>query len=268
MYQEVFHKIYMIPDFVRGHFIQWTLDPFFKGEGPYEFTLQISQVLSFSDIAKEIPAGDSFYVIDDSGLKQSWSTNYYYRIKLKTADGRVYFSNSLVFGGTGAPARKYAMASEIIRKEFLLCRFAGREAWLLKRKTYGTVSTQTVDPISGVPIADERDIDYGVGLEGGFFDPMPCAFTVDRSSIDKQLDPNGNGVKETVDMIVRLPGYPMVDNRDIICTNVDGYRYNVLSRDVVYFPGTDIPVSQKVTLRLIPSTDTVYNLKVPLNINE
>ncbi len=258
----------MIPNFIRGHFIQWSLDPFFKGAAPYSFALQISQTLDFSHVIHEIPVGDSFYAVDNSKIKQSWTMNYYYRVQLRTGDGAVYYSNSIAFGGTGAPARKYGMASEIIRKEFLLCRFAGREAWLLKRKTYGEVATHNVDPISGVPIADESFQDYGVGLKGGYFDPIPCVFTVDRSSIDKQLDPNGLGVKETVDMIVRLPGYPLLDNKDIVCTNVDGYRYNVLSRDIVYFPGTDIPVSQKATLRLIPPTDTVYAIDLPVNIHE
>jgi hypothetical protein len=268
MYQQVFTKIIMIPDFVRGHFVQWVLDPFFKGTTPYSFTLQVSQVLDFSEIAVEIPVGDSYFAVDNSNYKQSWSVNYYYRVKLETASGEIYYSNATVFGSTSTSRRKYAMASDIIRKEFLLCRFAGRQAWLLKRKTYGSVATQTVDPISGVPIADEREADYGVGVEGGYFSPIPCAFTVDRASADKQLDPSGLGVKETVDMVVRLPGYPLLEVRDVVSTNMDGYRYSVLSKDIVYFPGSDIPVSQKATLRLIPPTDTIYSLEVPIDAND
>jgi len=270
-YNQTFSKILMIPDFVRGHFIQWALDPFFRGEPPYNFTLQISQTLDFSEIALEFPVGDSFFAIDNSGYKQSWSMNYNYRVLLETGNGQKYHSPTVFFGHVDASQRKYAMASEIIRKELLLCRFAGHQAWLLKRKTYGSVSSQTsvyLDPVSGVSIADERNADYGVGLDGGYFLPIACAYTIDRSGVDKQMDPAGLGVKETTDVLARMPGYPSVDCRDIICTNLDGWRYNVMAKDAVYFPGTGIPISQKLTLRLIPQTDTIYNIEIPENLNE
>jgi hypothetical protein len=267
-YPQVFSKIFMIPDFVRGHFIQWELDTFFNGAQPYNFTLQVSQTIDFSEIAYEIPVGDTFFAIDNSNYKQSWSLNYNYRILLVTGDNTKYYSNPVVFGHTNTEQRKYAMASEIIRKEFLLCRFAGHEAWLLKRKSYGATAKQTVDPVSGVPIADDRNSDLGVGIEGGYFSPVPCAYTIDTAQSDKQLDPQGLGVKETADVIARLPGYPTLDVRDILCTNIDGYRYDVLTKNIVYFPGTGIPVSQKVSLRLIPTSDTIYNIPVPVDLYE
>lgn len=270
-YDQVFKKIFMIPDFVRGHFIQWELDTFFNGVRPYNFILQVSQTLDFSELAYEIEVGDTFFAIDNSNYKQAWSMNYNYRVVLVTGDGSKYWSQPIIFGHSDASYRKYAMASEIIRKELLLCRYAGRQAWLLKRKSYGTVSPTTsvyLDPVSGVSIADERNVDYGVGLDGGYFSPVACVYTIDRAASDKQLDPSGLGVKETLDLLVRVPGYPSIDTRDIICTNLDGWRYNVIARDTVFFPGTGIPISQKVSLRLIPQTDTVYNIEVPANLNE
>jgi len=267
-YAQVFSKIFMIPDFVRGHFVQWELDQFFNGVAPFKFTLQVSQTIDFSEIAYEIPVGDTFFAIDKSGNKQSWSLNYNYRILLVTGDGQKYYSSPVMFGHTGTQQRKYAMASEIIRKEFLLCRFAGRESWLLKRKSYGKASSCTVDPISGVPIADDRSADLGVGIEGGYFSPVPCAYVVDSAQTDKQLDPAGMGVKETADVIARLPGYPTLDVHDVLCTNIDGYRYNVLTKSIVYFPSTGIPISQKVSLRLIPPSDTIYSIQVPVDLYE
>jgi hypothetical protein len=263
----VFSKIFMIPDFVRGHFVQWELDQFFNGVTPFKFTLQVSQTIDFSEIAFEIPVGDNFFAVDDSGYKQSWSINYNYRVLLVTGDGRKYYSNPIMFGYTATQQRKYAMASEIIRKEFLLCRFAGSASWLLKRKSYGRASTKTLDPISGVPIADDSESDLGVGIEGGYFSAVPCAYVIDSAQTDKQLDPNGLGVKETADIVARVPGYPLLDVRDVLCTNVDNYRYHVLTKSIVYFPGTPIPISQKVSLRLIPSTDTIYNIEVPVLLN-
>ena len=69
-YPQVFSKIFMLPDFVRGHYVQWELDTFFNGVQPYNFTLQISQTLDFSEIGYEIHVGDNFYAIDNTGNKQ------------------------------------------------------------------------------------------------------------------------------------------------------------------------------------------------------
>jgi hypothetical protein len=82
------------------------------------------------------------------------------------------------------------------------------------------------------------------------------------------MDPQGLGIKETRDSIIRLPGYPFLSVGDIICSNIDGTRYNVMLRSSTYFPGTGIPVSQKATIRVIPQSDTVYNLQVPVNLDE
>jgi len=256
----------MTPDFIRGHRIHWTLDPFFKGVAPYNFIVQISQTSNFSEIAKEYSVGDNFFAIDDSNYKQGWSANYNYRILLHTGDGQQYISPSLNFEYNQSSQRKFAMASELIRKEFLLCRYAGRQAWLLKRKSYGQVSRPTVDPVSGVSIADEKCFDLGVGLTGGYFKPVPIAYVVDRASTDKQLDPAGMGVKELDDFTARLPGYPLIDERDVVCGNLEGRRYNVLAKEHIYFPGTSIVIYQTAVLRLIPPTDTIYSLEIPKDL--
>lgn len=265
-YTQAFKRVLMIPDFARGHHIYWTLDPFFKGVQPYNFTVQISQASDFSEVAKEFSVGDSFFAIDDSNYKQGWSSNYNYRVLLDTGDRQRYFSPTLNFEYNQSSQRKFAMASELIRKEFLLCRYGGRQAWLLKRKSYGEISRVTVDPVSGVPVADESCFDLGVGLVDGYFKPVPLAYVVDRASTDKQLDPTGLGVKELDDMAVRLPGYPLIDERDIICANLEGRRYNVLSKEHIYFPGTSIVIHQTAVLRLIPPTDTVYSIELPKDL--
>lgn len=267
--QRVFKKIAVYPDWVNGHFIEWRLDPFFKGERPYNFSLDIAETSDFTSlIASKKNLGDVFFVVDDFKIKQSWSPNYYYRINLITGNGKKYYSDVISFGYEKADARKYAMALEINRKEILMCRFAGTEAWLLRRKTYGTVSKKTacsLDPVSGVPIADTAHEDYGVGIDDGYFPPVPCAFYSETSTQDKQLDQNGIGVKETYTNMIRLPGYPSIEVRDIICDAKDGTRYSIQSRNLKTFPGTNIPVMQKANINLIPSTDTVYSIPLPIS---
>jgi hypothetical protein len=265
--RQVFKKIDIIPDWVNGHFIQWQLDPFFRGVRPYNFSLEISETPDFSSLAavKE-NLGEVFFAVDDTRLKQSWAPNYNYRIVLYTGDGKKYRSEPVLFGSTRHEQRRFAMAAEIIRKEILLNRFSGTEAWLLRRKTYGTKNAKTLknlDPVSGVPLTDTRNEDYGVGVDDGYFSPVPCVFYIEQSTQDKQLDDHGVGVKETYSQVVRIPGYPIVEVLDIICEATDGYRYSVQSRQSKNFPGTNIVVTQKANLNLIPISDTVYSIPIP-----
>jgi hypothetical protein len=268
--RKVFKRIDIVPDWVRGHFIQWQLDPFFRGVRPFNFSLEISETPNFSELAavKE-NLGDVFFAVDDTRIKQSWALNYSYRVVLTTGDGRRYNSFPVLFGSTRNDQRKYAMAAEILRKEILLARYAGTQAWLLRRKSYSTQSKVTkanIDPVSGVPIADTKQEDYGVGLDGGYFDPVPYVYTIDAGTQDKQLDPNGIGVKENYALNIRSPGYPIIEVRDIICEAQDGYRYSVQARNAKQFPGTNLTLIQKATLNLIPSTDTIYSIPIPIPV--
>ena len=267
--RKVFRRVTIIPDWINGHFIQWELDPFFKGERPYNFTLEISEAADFSEIAATKPnLGEVFFAVDDTRIKQSWAPNYAYRVTLTTSDGRSYRSIPILFGTTKYEYRKYAMAAEIIRKEILLCRYSGTEGWLLRRKAYSAnrkaATSNNVDPVSGVPIADTKNEDYGVGVDDGYYPPVPCVFYTESSQQDKQLDNHGMGVKETYTTVARLPGYPIIEVRDIICETKDGSRYSVQAKGVKQFPSTNIPVTQKASLNLIPSTDSVYSIPIPI----
>lgn len=267
--RKVFKQVEVIPDWNSGHFVQWQLDPFFRGARPYNFSLEISETADFSElIAVKENLGDVFFAIDDTRAKQSWAPSYMYRVVLQTGDGKKYSSIPVLFGTSRHQQRRYAMASEIIRKEILLCRYAGTEAWLLRRKSYGvpalTETVMNVDPVSGVPIADTAHQDYGVGVDEGYFDPVPCAFYIEQSIQDKQLDQLGMGVKETYTTIARLPGYPIVEVRDVICEAQDGFRYSVQARQSKQFPGTNITLTQKLNLNLIPPTDTIYSIPIPI----
>jgi hypothetical protein len=268
--RKVFKRVDIVPDWVRGHFVQWQLDPFFKGVRPYNFSLEISKTHNFSEIMHvKANLGEVFFAVDDSNLKQSWAPNYSYRVVLNTGDGTRYSSIPVLFGSTRHEQRKYAMAAEIIRKEILLCRYNGTEAWLLRRKSYGTLGLKTLanlDPVSGVPISDTKGEDYGVGIDDGYFAPVPCVFYTEASLQDKQLDPKGIGVKETYTSEIRLPGYPIIEVRDIICEARDGYRYSIQARGAKQFPGTNITLTQKATLNLVPSSDTIYSIPIPVPV--
>ena len=260
-----FKKIQIIPDWVNGHYIQWEIDPFFKGERPFNFSLEIAETLDFSEIIGEKKnLGDTFFVIDDTKLRQSWDALYAYRIILETADRKTFKSLPITTGVEITDYRKYAMAAEVIRKELLMCRTAGTKALLLKRKSYPSskskLTYENIDPVSGVAISDNKEEDYGIGIDGGYFNAVGCAFYNEATEQDKQLDPTGMGVKETYTTVARFPGYPIISVRDIVCTLEDGHRHSVQAVNNKQFPGTNIVIIQKATLKLIPPTDSVYSI--------
>jgi hypothetical protein len=159
------------------------------------------------------------------------------------------------------------MAAEVIRKEFLRARFAGVAGWLLRRKSYGGKSKQTlrnIDPVTGGAITDTKQADYGVGLDGGYFSPVPCMYTSDNGAQTKRLDPGGAGVMELFSVVARFPGYPLLDVRDVVCDARDGTRYSVEAVNTTLFPGSYITIFQIATLNLIPNTDTVYAIPIPI----
>jgi hypothetical protein len=266
--RKAFGNIHIIPDWVNGHFIQWELDPFFRATRPYNFELESAETSDFSDVVfSKKNLGDVFFTVDDSKTKQSWALNHFYRVILNTGDGGRFSSSPILFGASRHEQRKYAMAADIVRKEILMCRYAGTEGWLLRRKSYGTVGRNTsanIDPVSGVPIADTKEQDYGVGIDAGYYAPVPCVFFIEAGSQDKQLDVNGIGVKENYTSNIRAPGYPIFEVRDVICEAKDGYRYSIGSRNAKQFPGTNIIIMQKASINLIPPSDTIYSIPTPL----
>jgi len=266
----VFKHISVIPDWERGHVVQWQLDPFFKAVRPYNFSLEIAENDAFNElIATKKNLGEVFFAVDDTRAKQSWEPNYAYRVCLTAADGKRYNSYPVLFGTSRQERQRYAMAAEVIRKEILLCRYGGASAWLLRRKSYGgtiggnRVAHKNIDPVSGVPIADTKLEDYGVGVDEGYFPPVPCTFIVESTDQDKQLDPSGIGVKEKYSANIRMPGYPITEVRDIICDAQEGVRYSVSAKNTKQFPGTSIIILQKLSMNVIPISDTIYSIPIP-----
>jgi len=268
MAHRVFERINVMPNFIHGHFIQWQLNPLFNAEGPYNFDLEIAEDPEFSTIlGAKRDLGDTVFVFDDLNLVQRLSPSFFYRVLLHTADGKTFASPSISLGYTTPEQRKYAMATKIITREVLQHRSAGGEGWVLKRKPHGParqVAVAEVDPVSGVPLTDTKFDDFGVGTPGGYFPPVPCVYSKLSNSQDKQPDPSGQGVVEVYTSEIRMPGYPLVDVRDILCDAKNGKRYNINKIEQSDFPGTEITLVQLLRVSLIPPTDTVYAIPLPI----
>lgn len=258
----VFSRFNIHLNFITGHQLEWDINPAFKDTEPYNFTVEVSATLDFSELIFSKAVGDVFCTVDDTGIKQNWSEDYMYRIRLDTGSGNTYYSEILNFDSAPTTKRKYAQASEIMRRTSVWAKFAGFQGWFLKRKTFGQISTATVDPITGTPLTDNVG-EYGTGIVGGYYNPIAMSFVVESSAEDRSLSSDGNGVKETYDLVIRTLGFPTINTQDIIVKAQNNTRFNVESIAYTYFPGTQIKVMQKLSLRLIPSTATCYQISIP-----
>lgn len=260
--QRVFNAVYIRVNFATGHELQWSLNPGFNDILPYSFTVEASTTFDFSEIVWTINVGDNFFAIDNSNIKQNWSKDLLYRVKLTTGSGSNYYSETISFDSAPTTKRKYRMASEIMRKNTVWFKFAGFQGYLLKRKTYGQIDVPNVDPITGIPLNDNIG-GFGTGIVGGYYNPIPVAFIVESNARARAQSPDGEGVKELYDLVVRTQGFPYIDTRDIIVKAETGQRFNVDDSESVYFPGTQIQLMQKLSLKLLPTSDTIYQIEVP-----
>lgn len=258
-----FNLVTVSPNFALGHAIQWDIDSGFVESEPYEFVVEVSGVPDFTEIQYTLPPTDSFFILDDTKFKEATFIDIYYRVRLTTGDHNTYYSPVVEFGRILEYRRPYKIASEIVRKEFLrMKRYTGTPGYLLKRKAFGQVRKDSVDPISGVPITDNTS-SFGTSFENGYFKPIKVLFSYEDRKFTRILNQTGMGVNDVKDVSLRLPGFPTVGTHDIIIDTDEDSRYLVKTATAITYPGTSIDMVQKLEASLIPPTDPVYQILIP-----
>ena len=259
-----FTRIHLTPRFALGHLIQWDIDPLFRDHDPHLFTLEVSGILDFSELIREIPVGNSFFASDIPGAQQLSANVLYYRVRLETPEG-TYHSKSISSYFTNYTRRQYVLAAEIARKEMLrMKKFSGVDAVVLKRKIYGEpVTGNTVDPVTGMALTSGAP-HHGSSIVAGYYKPLHTLYSVEEGNDTRRIDPGGTGALEVSQISVRMLGFPALHYNDIVIDYDQDYRYIVKDRQEVEFPGTSITIIQKLQLSLIPPSDPVYSI----NINE
>jgi hypothetical protein len=260
-----FKSVRVFPNYVTGHYIEWDMNPFFKEAGPYNFSLQASEVEDFSVLIFSRPLGEVYSVVDDSDIKQTLVQNYIYRITLTTGNGNTYYSYSVTMGNINGGLMKYRQGAEVMRLEQVAQRYSGQLAYFFKRKTFGPVDITAVDEVSGAVI-DDNTTSFGTSIVGGYYPGQPISIRGMDEQSTRSLSDTGNGVDETVIVNVRMIGYPRVTQEDVIAVARNNVRFNVQQVHTTSIPGTGMCVIQSVTMRGIPVNDTVYNIELPSQI--
>lgn len=257
-----FTKISFTPNFRLGHVIEWKLDPLFRVELPYTFTVQIAETPDFSTITAELDATDQYFAVDKTNTKRTLGDVTVYRIKLVSGDN-TYYSQSIMFGAQNASTRNYLLAAEIQRKELLrISRYVPSQGWLLKRKTYGSPAVDNISFVTGQPIADNVG-DYGTGLVDGYYAPLGFMWSLDQQTQNRGLKEQMVDVVEDYSLSIRTIGYPSLEVRDIIIDADTDLRYSIESHTSNVFPGTNIPLIQTAVLKELTPSDTIYQFPIP-----
>ena len=268
MLSNPFLKLQVTLNYKTGHVIQWWLHPSFEGPAPYKFTLLSYQDNNFKEVLFEKEVGEQYFAIDDSNLRQNSLNSFLYKVQLVTKDGKTFISDFVGWrSNDGTTRRKYLMASEAVRKEWVGLRMFGEYAYLLKRKSYSPLALGEVDPVTHEPIMDTSQGSYGVGFAGGYFDPLLFKYYLIGHQESTDYDPNGMGANYQEDINIKTVGFPFIDCHDIL-VSVEGKRYNITKVKNTFFPGSTIIIQQTVDARIIPNTDTTYSISVPAFPND
>ena len=253
----------MLPSYPYGDQVTWELDPIFNDSGPFIFTLQIAETPDFSILVNSTDSVNGFSITDTHRIRQNFHRSYYYRIRLQTASGAVYYSNTSTPQSYSVNPHSYWIARDIVRREYVRYRFTGIPAILLKRKNYGEVQKNAVSSIAGVAMVEDSPV-YGTIYNNGYYAPFPILFS--REQVDEvfQSNPEGFGVDEHENVACRTTGFPALHAKDILIWN--NQRYNIEDVKSTLFPGTSIIVVQSFVSKLLPPTDPIYKIKVDESI--
>lgn len=240
--------------------LQWRIDSAFTDLGPFKFTVEVSETPDFSELLYTIDGGNGFYALDDTKSRQSEAVDFYYRVRLDTANYHTYYSFPLTHWAKGEKRALFLKAKEIIRREFVRYRYTGQKGWLLKRKNYGEKDPSNLDPITGAPLTSTGN-DVGTGFNGGYYTPLPVTYSREAIDTSAQLNEQGFGTTIQEAQKHRYVGFPNIEPYDVIITdNNTRYRYDKVNS--IYMPGTDLILIQACNAALLPPTDPIYSINV------
>lgn len=240
--------------------LQWKVDPVFRDLAPFNFTVEVSESSDFSTLLYSLAAGNGFYVTDATQQRQSEMIDLLYRVKLTTGSQKTFYSAPLIYFAKGEKRSLFLKAKEIIRKEFVRYRYTGQQGWLLKRKNYGEQDPDNIDPITGVPLTDNRT-DFGTGIKGGYYKPLLVSYSREELQSSSQLNEQGFGTTTSELQKHRFVGFPIMEPYDILVTDSNHrYRYSKVSS--TFMPGTDLIILQLCEATLLPPTDSIYSIEV------
>lgn len=255
----VFNKVDIYSS-VRGvTAIVWDVSPLFAGKTPWTFNVYAS-LSGAGDWELVDSVVDSYFVYDTTVRRFDISPRLHYRVDLVDADNTTYSSGAYQAAGILSD-RDAAIAKEIIRKESVHAKLAGRCGVLLKRRRWGTKCTVCLDADTGEVTDANCGTCYGTGFVDGYFLPMDYWITSQSEGPQRRAAlTEPRGATEDNAITVRGINCPWLDSKDVWVAS-DDRRYIVQTIKEISYRGYPI-IFDPIELRLIPATDIVYTVPV------
>ena len=155
--------------------------------------------------------------------------------------------------------QKAQTQNELLQRNMLLD-FGNTSTWACRFMALDEVAADS-DPITGEPVYDNTST-YGVGRLGGYYSPVLTRVSIESKQTKTDYAEDGRGTQFSEMLNIRSIGFPYLDQHDILVFQ-DGKRFMVADTNSTYFPGSTMILLQLPNLRLIPATDTTYNIAVP-----
>lgn len=204
------------------------------------------------------------FLIDPVKRLHGMGQNIFYRIKLITGNGNIYYSKPVhAFGNI--KLEKLFVYRELLRKEMLaIRRFGGIEGVLLKVKRYGPMCPTCVDPTLREVADSHCPTCYGTGIQGGYCPPVfgVNADTSFESTIEHVEHENLTGMQDEAAVIpARFAAIYPIQTRDVWINVAADKRYYVAQvKTLASYQG--LPVSYAAELRLANRKDVIYKFPI------
>lgn len=242
----------------------WSLLPAFDDPRPLTFQLQAGRTDN-NDADDWVnvggPVTDRYYAVDGQQRLLGKTRNLYYRVVLTSSRG-TYYSDPVGQLGT-LDRESWRLARAAVNAETIYMRAGdGELGYLLKRRTAGPPCPHCLDPQTQEirqPYCPEC---LGTGYLCGFFFPIGCVWTsIEPRGYHLNLDEKRGTIQDIVQK-ARISNHWLLSEEDVFVNKATDDRYYVHSiQDLYTFRG--VPISAQVELRLAPSSDPVYLINIP-----
>lgn len=255
-----FRRIWIDNVMRGGSIIYWEMDSGLVDPGPWNFQAEWGRTVNgpWTDVSF-VPVVDTYYTVDPQAHLWGKQIDLYYRVRVTTGTHRTFYSMPARADG-GLPAHDWAVAREIIRKEYLnfMKNPGGTRGCLLKRRNWGDRCLKCTDHDTG-EITEPRCYDcFGTGIVGGYYPPLEF-WTLWQSPRQQRLSRDDQaGMTANKQMVVRAICYPYVESGDVWVSADNDRRWIVNSYQEVAIMRTR-PLILNLELRLAEATDILYD---------
>jgi len=238
--------------------ITWGVRDTLRDPLPWDFQLQVSKDGggdTWTDVGSEVR--NTYYALDDTQRQYGKGFTLAYRVVLTTPWGTYTSEEAQVLGLLSK--RQWLQARAIIRRTLLDPRGLERlPGYLMKRKLYGTVCTECVDPITGGITNSDCSTCDGTGKVGGYWTAAENTM-FDLFGEKEDTKRSERGTVNDVALVGSFVGIPLMHRNDVWIDANSDRRY-VISRVTPVSKLNRVPLIVKAELRLVEFGDVIYTI--------